>query len=268
MENSQTNKEKFLKLNFFKKVWYSISKFEKYPEMAALGVKKAILYFTELMIIFSVLYTGTYVYYASNVAEFDEPNLTLSEKVVKLLVDETENPNEEVTKTIEIIKQYPDSTIIGTLFISAFISFFIATLMDVLTLSVFGLFTCLVARIKMNYKAVFNMSIFAITLSTILRIVYIIVTMLISFEIKYFEIMYVAVSYISLAAAIFLIKSDVMKQHLQLMKIIEESKEKIEETITMPRKPKDEEKEEDDDNKEDEKKEPKENGTEKQGSNA
>ena len=122
MENNQAKKEKFLKLNFFKRVWYSIAKFEKYPEMAALGVKKAILYFTELMIIFSILYTGTYVYYASNVAKFDEPNLTLSEKVVKLLVDETNNQNEEVAKTVEIIKQYPDSTIIGTLFISAFIS--------------------------------------------------------------------------------------------------------------------------------------------------
>lgn len=267
MENNQAKKEKFLKLNFFKRVWYSIAKFEKYPEMAALGVKKAILYFTELMIIFSILYTGTYVYYASNVAKFDEPNLTLSEKVVKLLVDETNNQNEEVAKTIEIIKQYPDSTIIGTLFISAFISFYIATLMDILTLSVFGLFTCLVARIKMNYKAVFNMSIFALTLSTILRIIYIMVTLLANFEVKYFEVMYIAVSYISLAAAIFLIKSDVMKQHLQLMKIIEQSKEKIEETITIPRKPKDEEKE-DEDNKTDEKKEPKEKETGEQGSNA
>ena len=58
-----------------------------------------------------------------------------------------------------------------------------------------------------------------------------------------------------------------MKQHLQLMKIIEQSKEKIEETITIPRKPKDEEKE-DEDNKTDEKKEPKEKETGEQGSNA
>ena len=51
------------------------------------------------------------------------------------------------------------------------------------------------------------------------------------------------------------------------MKIIEQSKEKIEETITIPRKPKDEEKE-DEDNKTDEKKEPKEKETGEQGSNA
>lgn len=56
MEKRQTEKEKFLKLSFFKKVWYSIIKFEKYPEMAALGVKKAMIYFTQLMIIFTILF--------------------------------------------------------------------------------------------------------------------------------------------------------------------------------------------------------------------
>jgi len=268
VENNQTKREKFLKLNFFQRIWYSIAKFEKYPEMAALGVKKAILYFTELIIIFSVLYTGTYVYYVSNVAQFDEPNLTLSEKVIKSLVNEKNEQNEEIIQTTEILKQYPDSAIIVTLFISVFISFYIASLMDVLTLSVFGLFTCLIARIKMNYKAVFNMSIFALTLPIILRIIYSMITMLTNFEIKYFEIMYTAIAYISLAAAIFLIKSDVIKQQLQLMKIIEESKEKIEEKITIPRKPKEEEKEKEDDKKEEKEEKGQEKGTEEQGSNA
>ncbi len=82
------------------------------------------------------------------------------------------------------------------------------------------------------------MSVYAITLSLILRTIYVVVTMLTSFEIKYFDVMYVAVAYISLAAAIFLIKSDVIKQHLELMKIIEEGKEKIEQTIVIPRKKK------------------------------
>ena len=39
MEQNQTKK-----LSFFKKVWYSITKFEKYPEMAAEGIGKAIKY--------------------------------------------------------------------------------------------------------------------------------------------------------------------------------------------------------------------------------
>ncbi len=265
MESNQSKKEQYLKLNFFKKIWYSITKFEKYPELAALGVKKALIYFTELIVIFCVIYTGSYVYYVSNVATFEEENLSLSQKVIKTMIKETGSENEQINQALEIADNYSDTAMIGSLFISSFISFWVAIVLDVFTLSIFGLFTCLIAKIKMNYKAVFNMSIYAITLSLILRTIYVVVTMLTSFEIKYFDVMYVAVAYITLAAAIFLIKSDVIKQHLELMKIIEEGKEKIEKTIVIPRKKDEEEKKEDKDEKE---KKEDEKETEGQGSNA
>ena len=265
MESNQSKKEQYLKLNFFKKIWYSITKFEKYPELAALGVKKALIYFAELIVIFCVIYTGSYVYYVEKVATFEEENLSLSQKVIKTMVIETDN--EQINKTIEMIEDYSNTRIIFSLFISAFISFFIIILLDVFTLSIFGLFTCVIARIKMNYKAVLNMSIYAMTLSIILRAIYVSVTMLTSFEVKYFEVMYIGVAYITLAAAIFLIKSDVIKQHLELMKIIEEGKEKIEQTIKIPRKEKDEENKKDE-NQENEKDKKENEGTEEQGSNA
>ena len=267
MENNQSKKEQYLKLKFFKKIWYSIAKFEKYPELAALGVKKALIYFTELVVIFCTIYTGSYVYYISNVVNFEEENLSLSQKVIKTMIKETQNENEQMNQALEIADSYSDTAMIGSLFISSFISFFIAILLDVFTLSIFGMFTCLIAKIKMNYKAVFNMSIYALTLPLILRTIYVVITMLTSFEIKYFEIMYIAVSYITLAAAIFLIKSDVIKQHLELMKIIEEGKEKIEQTIVIPRKKEEEKNKEDKEDNEKEKKED-EKETEGQGSNA
>ena len=74
--------------------------------------------------------------------------------------------------------------------------------------------------------------------------IYYAITLLTDFKIKYFDIMYVTISYIILTAAIFLIKSNVIKQHLELMRIMEEGKEKYEETITITRKPIDENKEE------------------------
>ena len=265
MESNQSKKEQYLKLNFFKKIWYSITKFEKYPELAALGVKKALIYFTELIVIFCVIYTGSYVYYVSNVATFEEENLSLSQKVIKTMIKETGSENEQINQALEIADNYSDTAMISSLFISSFISFWVAIVLDIFTLSIFGLFTCLIAKIKMNYKAVFNMSIYAITLSLILRTIYVVVTMLTSFEIKYFGVMYIAVAYITLAAAIFLIKSDVIKQHLELMKIIEEGKEKIEKTIVIPRKKDEEEKKEDKDEKE---KKEDEKETEGQGSNA
>lgn len=266
MENNQSQKEIFLKMNFFKKVWYSITKFEKYPELSALGVKKTLIYFTQIIIIFSIIYTGTFVYYISNVAKFDEDNLGLSEKIIKIMTIEAGTENEQVNQAISIINEYSDETIIGTLFASIFVSFFIATFMDVFTLSIFGLLTCIIAKIKMNYKAVFNMSVYALTLPVILRIIYTMITMLTTFEVKYFGVMYTAIGYITLAAAIFLIKSDVIKQHLELMKIIEESKAKIEQTITIPKKPKEDDKKDDKKEEDNEKKEEK--GEEGQSSNA
>ena len=265
MESNQSKKEQFLKLNFFKKIWYSITKFEKYPELAALGVKKALIYFTELIVIFCVIYTGSYVYYVQKVETFEEENLSFSQKVIKTMVKETGSENEQINHALEIADNYSGPSMVGALFISAFISFWIAIFLDIFTLSVFGLFTCLIAKIKMNYKAIFNMSIYALTLSIILKTIYEAVTMITGFQMKYFDVMYIAVAYITLAAAIFLIKSDVIKQHLELMKIIEEGKEKIEQTITIPRK---KEKKEDEQNKDDEEKKEDEKGTEEQGSNA
>ena len=149
--------------------------------------------------------------------------------------------------------------------ISYFIAIYLITMLDVLTLSIFGLLTCFFAKIRMNYKAIFNMSIYALTLSIILRIIYVLITMLTEFKIKYFNVMYISISYIILAAAIFMIKSDILKQQLQLINIIEQSKEKIEETIKIPKRPK----ENDDKNEEkkDDKEEPKDT-EEEQGSNA
>ena len=41
-------------INFFKKLWYSITKFEKYPEMAAEGIRSAIKYLIIISFIVSI----------------------------------------------------------------------------------------------------------------------------------------------------------------------------------------------------------------------
>ena len=265
MESNEQIRQQFFKMNFFKKVWYSISKFEKYPEMAALGVKRAILYFTEIVLIMSIIFTGIYVYYIKNVAEFDEEGLNFSEK---LAIELTRNSKIENKETIiENLKNEKSEVLIVAIGIAFLMSNSIGTLVDVFILSAFGVMTCIVAKIKMNYKALFNMSIYAFTLPIILRTIYFAITTLTTFKIKYFDIMYVAIAYISLAAAIFIIKSNVIKQHLELMRIIEESKEKIEEKIPIRRKTKDDENKDEDNNEEENDDEDK-NSTEGQGSNA
>lgn len=265
MESNEQIRQQFFKMNFFKKVWYSISKFEKYPEMAALGVKRAILYFTEIVLIMSILFTGIYVYYIKNVAEFDDEEVGFSEKLAIELTRKNQIENRE--NIIENLKNEKSEFIIIAIGIAFLISNSIGTMVDVFILSAFGILTCAFAKIKMNYKALFNMSIYAFTLPIILRTIYFAITTLTTFKIKYFDIMYVAIAYISLAAAIFIIKSNVIKQHLELIKIIEESKEKIEERIPIRKKPKDDE-DKDKENNEEENNDEDKNSTEGEGSNA
>ena len=52
-ENNQTEKVK--KQGFFKKVWYSITKIERYPEMAAQGLGKAVSYICKVVAILAII---------------------------------------------------------------------------------------------------------------------------------------------------------------------------------------------------------------------
>ena len=76
------------KLGFFKKIWYSIDKIEKYGEMSAQGFPRAISYLFQIIIILALIVAGTTLYQTRNainkVAQFvkDEiPNFTYSDNV-------------------------------------------------------------------------------------------------------------------------------------------------------------------------------------------
>ena len=176
---------------------------------------------------------------------------------------------------------YANSNQIITLYISMFITifiysimmYFITTLWYVVMISIVGYITAWLLKIKMRYVAVFNMSVYAITLSVLLNVIYLIINMFIPFTITYFQVMYVAIATIYLIAAIFIIKSETIKKQAELMKIaeaqaivkkeIEQEKQKEEQE-----KEKDSEKKEDKSGKKKEKKKDNNLGEEPEGSNA
>lgn len=64
-------KEEVVNISFFKKVWYSITKFEQYPAMAAEGLKRAIKYLIMLTAIVTVFGTiGTLLQMKSLISDF------------------------------------------------------------------------------------------------------------------------------------------------------------------------------------------------------
>lgn len=166
-----------------------------------------------------------------------------------------------------------------SLFIYSFAMYFINTLWYAIIIGIVGYFTMWILKMKMRYIAVFNMAVYALTLSTILNIIYLIVNIFFNFTIEYFSIMYVTVATIYLLAAIFILKTDLMKKQAEVMKIVEaqqivkkeleeqEKKEQEEKEEKKERKKKDKEESKD---KKEEKKESKGNvkHDEPEGSNA
>ena len=72
------------------------------------------------------------------------------------------------------------------------------------------------------------MAAYSITISTVLQLIYVIVKTFTGFDVKYFDLMHTAISFICLTASIFMIKSDVIKQQMELMRVIEIKKQEQE----------------------------------------
>lgn len=135
-----------------------------------------------------------------------------------------------------------------SLFIYSFAMYFINTLWYAIIIGIVGYFTMWMLKMKMRFVAVFNMANYALTLSTILNIIYLIINMLFNFTIEYFSIMYITVATIYLLAAIFILKTDLMKKQEEVMKIVEAQqivKKELEEQEKEDKKEKEERKKED-----------------------
>ena len=110
------------------------------------------------------------------------------------------------------------------MFIYFFIIYLIQFFIDILLLSVVGYLLTKIVGVKFNYKSIFNISVYAMTLSIILYMVYMIINLFTGFTIKYFEIAYNAIAYIYIITAMLMIKSDLIKQQIEVGKIIAEQK--------------------------------------------
>ena len=64
-ENKKTEKEEKMNKGFFKKIWYSINKIEKYPELSAEGLGRAIIYLMTLVLIIGAISSFATVYRTS-----------------------------------------------------------------------------------------------------------------------------------------------------------------------------------------------------------
>ncbi len=289
------------KIGFLKKIWYSIAKIEKYPDIAAEGLKKAVEYLLGIVAIVAIVMSFRYMYktyeilqhgvnYLENGApEFsykdgilnveteneiifsDDDNPFIGETIIDTKTDDEQQinkytnsisqngrgmvilkdkviiKNSNVSGTItylynEIfaqmqISQFNKQSLINdihsskminvyisiflTVFMMSFLIYLLTIIPNTLIVSCFGYITTLLARIKMRYVAIFNMSIYSLTLSSFLNLLYILVNTFTDFNMTYFNVMYMSVAVIYLVAAIFILKSDLIKKQMDLIKLAE-----------------------------------------------
>lgn len=337
-----------VKKGFFKKVWYSIDKIEKYSELSAEGFGRAIKYLGILIIIIAIISSVVTVYNTSlevkKIAEYineKSPELTYSNGTLqidspevitddssnfgKIIIDTKTDSEEQINQYKEQVNEEENAIIIlkdklilkdigtnGTseynykelfkevgitefnkqqlveylkgsnmmplylnlflvLFIYAFVIYFINTIFYIIAISVVGYLATLILKLKIRYVAVFNMAVYAITLPTVLNMLYLIVNAFYRYTISYFDVMYILVASIYMIAAIFLLKSEFNKKQGEVQKIVEVEKE-VKEEMKEKQEEKKEEKQENKDtkkkNKKEKTKDDNENGQEPEGSNA
>ena len=302
-EYSEEKHEK--KLGFFKKVYYSITRFEKYPQMAAEGTVSSFKYLGLLMLVFSLIVSiGLVVELRQTIKsgvdyiQNDLPDMkyingelnvnsnavinidTTIPAIDHIIIDTSTDSEEQINKYMESIptdntgiivlknkilvkavetnqrieytykeileslninqdmltKQDIINYLTGSGVISIYLMFFvlmiayvfiiysISVLVDTLLIAVLGNITTLFIKLKLKFSAVYNMSIYALTLSILLNALYTAINCVTGFEMSYFQIMYTSIAYVYLVAAIFLIRIDFEKKQAELMKIIEEQK--------------------------------------------
>jgi hypothetical protein len=132
-----------------------------------------------------------------------------------------------------------------------YISYSITIFISILVLALIGFIVSRIINVRFKMNVILNMSIYSITLSVVLYIIYIGVNIFTGFTAKYFEIAYNAIAYIYLITAMLIIKTDLIKQQMELAKIMEIQK-KVENQEEQPND--EQEKKPDEENKKDEKK--------------
>ena len=238
------------KITFFTRVKWAIFNLENYDFFAIESTKKAVVYFITLMIFFALLTSIGITYKFAN---SDLSSLAATQEYI------TQDMIDKLQTTPQG-QLYISFYLISTIYI--FCVYTVMAIIDVVLLSLLGLLTSRVIRMSLKYLPIFNISIYSLTLSIVLNCIYVFINSFTNFEIKYFQIMYNAIAYIYLVTAILMIRSEMIKQELELAKLAEEQKKVREEIDEQTEKPeeKPEEKSGKDEKEKKEKKNEQENG--------
>lgn len=245
--------EKAKKMNFFRRLKMAIFQLENYIEFINERLYKAIGFCIKMTIISSIIIVvsniifiynkyGSPTKYVDNIVpEFvyenneividdedakssDEKKLTASvikkikPSLVTILGDTSYNKSQLIIDINENEKQIVIISAIA-LFLESLFEIFIFWITVALLTSIIGWLVLTFSRLKMKYSKLFALSIYASTLTTIISVIYILLNSFFGVYIEVFDYLSMLIAYIYITAVIYMIKSDLIKQQVELIRI-------------------------------------------------
>jgi len=126
---------------------------------------------------------------------------------------------------IELLNSNNNNSIIFTYFIIitivTFIFKIISTFFDLIMIAIFGYFVAIFCKIRFKWQAPTILAVYSLTLSIVLNAIYSLIYTFTGFEIRYFDAMYILLAYVYIIAAIFMIRTDIIRDATELQKIYE-----------------------------------------------
>lgn len=244
--------EKTKKIGFFKRLKMAIFELENYIQFISEKSGKAIFYSLKLVIILSFIIVAAnaifvYAKYNNPTNYLDNivPNFVYQDS--KLEIDKDDLTTDEKKSTAEVMKQLSPSikeifsgqtysktdlmqyvqenerniVIIGVavVLIEGIFDLFIFWIMIAILTSFIGWIVLKFLRIKIKYSRLYALSTYASTLSIILTVIYTMLNTFFGVYIDVFDYLSMLISYIYITAVIYMIKSDLIKQQLELIRI-------------------------------------------------
>ena len=246
--------EKTKKIGFFKRFKMAIFELENYIDFLNEKLSKSLIFSLKLVILLSFIMAVSNVIFVY--AKYNSPDNYLNEVIPEFIY---ETKSDEKKQMAQIMKQVVPSitnilgdgtytkadlihyvqdnqkTIVGfgviAIFIENILDLYIMWLMVAVLTSFIGWIDLVFLRIKMKYSKLFTLSIYASTLSIILTVVYTMLNAFAGVYIDMFDYLSILIAYIYITAVIYMIRSDLIKQQIELIRIATiqaEEKERLE----------------------------------------
>ena len=262
----------------------AIFELENYIDFLNEKLSKSLVFSLKLVVLLSLIMAISNVIFVY--AKYHSPDNYLNEVIPEftyenseLKIDENETKSDEKKQIAQVMKQVVPSvtnilgngtytkadlihyvqenqkTIVGfgvtAIFIENILDMYIMWLMVAILTSFIGWIALIFLRIKMKYSKLFTLSIYASTLSIILTVIYTMLNAFCGVYIEMFDYLSILIAYIYITAVIYMIRSDLIKQQIELIRIANVQAEEKERLEKEREKEKEREQEQEDDELED-----------------